>query len=183
MRIYTRRGDDGTTGLFHGGRVAKDAAGPEAYGAVDEAVSALGIARAAASGDLAAELLVIQRQLFVVAAELATNPVKRDLLENGVSKVSKAMIDGLEDRIDAVVAERGMPTEFIVPGGNPVAAAIDVARSIVRRSERRAVTWENESGATGSLVVAYLNRLADYLYMLARSVEGEWTPSRGGPDG
>ncbi len=183
MRIYTRRGDDGTTGLFHGGRVAKDAAGPEAYGAVDEAVSALGIARAAATDDLAAEILVIQRQLFVVAAELATNPVKRDLLENGVSRVSQPMIDGLEDRIDAVVAERGMPTEFIVPGGDPVAAAIDVARSIVRRAERRAVTLEGESGATGSLVVAYLNRLADYLYMLARSVEGEWTPSRGGPDG
>jgi cob(I)alamin adenosyltransferase len=93
------------------------------------------------------------------------------------------MIDGLEDRIDAVVAERGMPTEFIVPGGDPVGAAIDVARSIVRRAERRAVTLDGESGATGSLVVAYLNRLADYLYMLARSVEGEWTPSRGGPDG
>lgn len=183
MRIYTRRGDDGTTGLFHGGRVAKDAAGPEAYGAVDEAVSALGIARASASGDLATEILAIQRQLFVAAAELATNPVKRDMLENGVSKVSQPMIDGLEERIDAVVAERGMPTEFVVPGGNPVAAAIDAARSIVRRSERRAVTWEGESGAAGSLVVAYLNRLADYLYMLARSVEGEWTPSRGGPDG
>ncbi len=183
MRIYTRRGDDGTTGLFHGGRVAKDAAGPEAYGAVDEAVSALGIARAAATDDLAAEILAIQRQLFVVAAELATNPGKRDLLENGVSRVSQPMIDGLEDRIDAVVAERGMPTEFIVPGGDPVAAAIDVARSIVRRAERRAVTLAGESGATGSLVVAYLNRLADYLYMLVRSVEDEWTPSRGGPDG
>ena len=118
MRIYTRRGDDGTTGLFHGGRVAKDAAGPEAYGAVDEAVSALGVARAAATDDLAAEILAIQRQLFVVAAELATNPGKRDLLENGVSRVSTAMIDGLEDRIDGVVAERGMPTEFIVPGGD-----------------------------------------------------------------
>ncbi len=183
MRIYTRRGDDGTTGLFHGGRVAKDAAGPEAYGAVDEAVSALGIARAAASGDVATEILAVQRQLFVVAAELATNPVKRDMLENGVSRVNQSMIDALEERIDAIVADRGMPTEFVVPGGDPVAAAVDVARSIVRRSERRAVTWEGESGAEGSLVVAYLNRLADYLYMLARSIEGEWIPSRGAPDG
>lgn len=183
MRIYTRRGDDGTTGLFHGGRVAKDAAGPAAYGAVDEAVSALGMARASASGDLAAEILAVQRQLFVVAAELATNPLKRDMLENEVSRVSQSMIDGLEERIDAVVADHGMPSEFVVPGGDPVAAAIDVSRSIVRRSERRAVTWENDGGAEGSLVVAYLNRLADYLYMLARSVEGEWTPSRRGSDG
>ncbi|GMQ86040.1 MAG: cob(I)yrinic acid a,c-diamide adenosyltransferase [Acidimicrobiia bacterium] len=183
MRIYTRRGDDGTTGLFHGGRVTKDAAGPEAYGTVDEAVSALGVARAAASGAVADEILVVQRRLFVVAAELATDPVKGDKLESGVSRVSQPMIDDLEERIDAFVADRGMPTEFVVPGGDPVAAAIDVARSIVRRSERRAVTWQADVGAAGSLVVPYLNRLADYLYMFARSVEGEWTPSRGGPDG
>ena len=74
MKIYTKKGDDGTTGLFYGGRVPKDAAGPEAYGTVDEAVAALGVARATASGDVADELLRLQRQLFVVAAELATGP-------------------------------------------------------------------------------------------------------------
>lgn len=183
MRIYTRRGDDGSTGLFHGGRVAKDDAGPEAYGTVDEAVSLLGVARAGADEETAAALLVVQRQLFVVGAELATDPAKRDKLEDGVSRVDQPMVDGLESRIDEIVAGHDMPSEFIVPGGDPVAAAIDVARSVVRRAERRAVTWQREAGADASLVVVYLNRLADYLYVLARAVEGDWEPSRGEPDG
>ncbi len=179
MRIYTRRGDDGSTGLFYGGRVPKDGMGPEAYGAVDEAVSVLGTVRAAASGALADDVLAVQRQLFVVAAELATDPANREKLETGVSRVDQSMVDGLEERIDAIVAERGAPTEFIVPGGKPVAAAIDVARSVVRRAERRAVTWMREGGEESTtLVVVYLNRLGDYLYMLARSVEGEWVSSR-----
>lgn len=178
MRIYTRRGDDGSTGLFHGGRVPKDAVGPEAYGTVDEAVSALGTARASASGEVAEAILAVQRELFAAGAELATDPAKRDQLEDGVSRVDQSMVDGLEQRIDAIVAERGMPHEFVVPGEDPVAAALDLARSIVRRAERNAVTWTRESGAEDSLVVVYLNRLADYLYMLARSVEAEWMPSR-----
>jgi cob(I)alamin adenosyltransferase len=178
MRIYTRRGDDGSTGLFHGGRVTKDAVGPEAYGTVDEAVSALGTARAAASDAVADAVLAVQRGLFVVGAELATDPANRAKLEDGVSRVSQSMIDGLEARIDAIAEESGMPTEFIVPGESPVAASLDVARSVVRRAERRAVSWVEESGVEDSLVVVYLNRLADYLYMLARSVEDEWTPSR-----
>jgi cob(I)alamin adenosyltransferase len=178
MRIYTRRGDDGSTGLFHGGRVTKDAAGPEAYGTVDEAVSALGTARAAASDAVADAVLAVQRELFVAGAELATDPANRDKLEDAVSRVGQSMIDGLEARIDAIAAESGMPTEFIIPGESPVAAALDVARAVVRRAERRAVSWAEESAVEDSLVVVYLNRLADYLYMLARSVEGEWTPSR-----
>lgn len=178
MRIYTRRGDDGSTGLFHGGRLPKDAAGPEAYGTVDEAVSLLGVARSGADEETAAALLEVQRQLFVVGAELATDPAKRDQLRDGVSRVDQSMVDGLEDRIDAVVAGHDMPSEFIVPGGDPVAAAIDVARSVVRRAERRSVTWQREEDAAASLVVVYLNRLADYLYVLARAVEGEWVPSR-----
>ena len=182
MRIYTRRGDDGSTGLFHGGRVAKDEIGPEAYGTVDEAVSVLGVARASADAPVAEQLLAVQRQLFVVAAELATNPANRNKLEDKVSRVDQSMVDGLETRIDAIVDERGMPTEFIVPGGDPVAAWIDVARSVVRRAERRAVTWVHDGEVENSLVVVYLNRLADYLYMLARSAEGEWLPSRQGED-
>jgi cob(I)alamin adenosyltransferase len=182
MRIYTRRGDDGSTGLYHGGRVPKDAPGPEAYGTVDEAVSLLGVARAAADEEGAAAVLAVQRQLFVVGAELATDPARRDQLEGGVSRVDQSMVDGLEAKIDAIVAAYPMPAEFIVPGGDPAAAAIDVARSVVRRAERRAVTWQRSEGADASLVVAYLNRLADYLYVLARAVEGEWVPSRKEPD-
>jgi len=165
--------------LFHGGRVGKDSSGPEAYGTVDEAVSALGIVRAQGEPELATAVLEVQRDLFVVAAELATDPARRGLLEPGISRVEERMIKQLEERIDKIESDVGMPTEFIVPGGDPAAAAIDVARTIVRRAERRAVThlgYESDS-----LVVPYLNRLADYLYMLARAVESEWTPTRGEP--
>lgn len=178
MKIYTKKGDDGTTGLFYGGRVGKDAAGPEAYGTVDEAVAVLGVARAAAADAMAEELLRIQRQLFVVAAELATAPENRAKLEDGVSRVTSSMVSDLEAAIDQVVAAAGMPSEFIVPGGDPVGAAIDVARTVVRRAERRAVTYADAGGLESSQVVPYLNRLADYLYMLVRAAEGEWVPSR-----
>jgi cob(I)alamin adenosyltransferase len=178
MKIYTRRGDDGSTGLFHGGRVAKDETGPEAYGTVDEAVSALGVARAVASGELAEQILSVQRDLFVVAAELATSAERRGLLEPGVSLATAAMVVALEASIDELEAERGLPTEFIVPGGSPAAAALDLARTITRRAERRAVTHIRHSGVEDSFVVPYLNRLADYLYVLARSAEASWVPSR-----
>ena len=181
VKIYTRKGDDGTTGLFYGGRVGKDGTGPEAYGTVDEAVAALGVARAlAARSDsvLASRLLEIQRELFVVGAELATAPGNHAKLEPGVSRVHEPMVTGLEAAIDAIEAERGIPTEFVVPGENAVAAAIDVARTVVRRAERRAVAHARDAAVEGSLVVPYLNRLADYLWMAARAAEDAWTPSR-----
>lgn len=180
MRIYTRRGDDGTTGLFYGGRVAKNSDGPEAYGTVDEAVSFLGVARAQADAEMSQVILEVQRALFVVAAELATDPANHDRLEPGVSCVEVSMVKHLEARIDEIEAEVGMPTEFVVPGGDPVAAALDVARTVVRRAERAAVG--HLADHPESLVVPYLNRLADYLYMLSRAVEGEWTPTRGEPE-
>jgi cob(I)alamin adenosyltransferase len=178
VKIYTRGGDDGTTGLLFGGRVAKDQSGPEACGAVDEAVSALGVARAAASGAAAQSILEVQRDLFVAGAELATAVGKRSRLQPGVSLVTAAMVERLEAAIDALDAEVGTPTGFVVPGGNPAAAAVDQARSVVRRAERRAVAHLRAEGIEGSLVVPFLNRLGDYLYMLARAAEGEWTPSR-----
>ncbi len=181
MKIYTKKGDDGTTGLFYGGRVVKDDTGPEAYGTVDEANSAIGVARAiAVDADhvLAGRLLDIQRELFVVGAELATDPANHDKLEPGVSRTHADMVLQLERAIDAIVESRGMPTEFVVPGGNPLAAAIDVARTVVRRAERRAVAHTRTAGIEGSHVVPYLNRLADYLYMAARAAEADWTPSR-----
>lgn len=178
MKIYTRTGDDGSTGMLYGGRIAKDDTGPEAYGTVDEAVSALGVARALADGEFAATLLRVQRDLFVVGAELATGVENRDKLIDGVGSVTVSMVESLEKAIDEVVAEVGMPTEFIVPGGNPLAASLDYARSVVRRAERRAVTHCRAAGIDDSHAVPYLNRLADYLYMLARAAEGTWIPSR-----
>lgn len=178
MRIYTRKGDDGTTGLFMGGRVAKDDTGPEAYGSVDEAVSALGVARAAAGGTLAAEILELQRQLFVVGAELATLPENRDKLVAGVSLTTAEMVARLEHRLDELMDDVGAPTDFVVPGGSPVAAALDHARTVVRRAERRSVAHHRQIEVAGSQVVPYLNRLNDLLFMLARSAEREWTPTR-----
>ena len=178
MKIYTQKGDDGTTGLFMGGRVSKASLGPESYGTVDEAVSALGVARSLATGEIAEAILEIQRELFACAAELATDPARRDTLEDGVSRVGNAMVVALEARIDAVVAKRGLPDSFIVPGGSPVAAALDVARTVVRRAERRAVEYADAGGLDGSHVVPFLNRMADYVYVLARDSESEWAPSR-----
>jgi cob(I)alamin adenosyltransferase len=179
MKIYSGKGDDGTTGMLFGGRIAKDDTGPEAYGTVDEAVSALGVARAVAEDEQSDELLVdLERQLFVVGAELATLPENRSRLEAGASLVTRDMIDRLEAAIDGVTDRVGMPTVFVVPGGTPLAAALDQARSILRRAERRAVTHLREMEISDSLVVPYLNRVADYVYMLARAAEGTWLPSR-----
>lgn len=183
VKVYTKKGDDGSTGLFYGGRVAKDDTGPEAYGTTDEAVAALGVARvlaAATDPDLEGLLLDLQRQLFVVGAELATAPANHHKLQPGVSRVTAEMVVPLEEEIDRIEAERGMPTEFVVPGQNALAAALDVARTVVRRAERRAVSHTAAHGIEGSMVVPYLNRLADYLWMAAREAETTWEPSRGG---
>jgi cob(I)alamin adenosyltransferase len=179
-KVYTRTGDDGSTGLLYGGRVGKDAAGPAAYGAVDEAVSALGLARAEeARGSELDELLVrLERELFVVGAELATAPDRRDRLEPGVSLVTEAMVAALEPVIDDVTGRFEPPQEFVLPGENRVAAALDLARTIVRRAEREAVAAAHDGWLDDSHVVPYLNRLADLVYTLARWQEGAYRPVR-----
>ena len=178
MKIYTKTGDDGKTGLLYGGRVWKDDPGPEAYGAVDEAVSALGVARAVADGDLAVEILALERDLFVVGAELATAPDNRGKLVAGVSLTTDEMVGRLETVIDAVVEAHPLPQEFVVPGENPLEAALEMARATVRRAERRVTTYARSGGLEGSAVPVYLNRLADLLYVLARSASSTWQPTR-----
>ncbi|NNC91696.1 MAG: cob(I)yrinic acid a,c-diamide adenosyltransferase [Acidimicrobiia bacterium] len=178
MKIYTKTGDEGKTGLLYGGRVWKDDPGPEAYGAVDEAVSALGVARAVAGEDLAAEILALERDLFVVGAELATAPENRSKLEAGVSLTTGDMVTRLEALIDEVVAAHPLPQEFVVPGENPAEAALELARATVRRAERRVTTYARAGGLEGSVVPVYLNRLADLLYVLARSASTTWQPTR-----
>ena len=183
MKVYTKKGDDGSTGLLFGGRVLKDSSGPAAYGTADEAVAALGVARALAEETAIADtLLRIQRELFLVGAELATAPENQSKLKVGVTRIAPDMISALEDAIDEIEHRRGMPTEFVVPGENSLAAAIDVARTVVRRAEREAVTHVRTVGMTDSLVVPYLNRLADYLWMAARDAEVKWTSSKAGED-
>jgi cob(I)alamin adenosyltransferase len=182
-KIYTRKGDDGTTGLLYGGRVGKDSSGPDAYGAVDEAVSMLGLARAEAErgSELDGLLIRLQRELFVVGAELATEPANRAKLEPGVSRTTEAMVTALEPVIDDITARYDAPTEFVLPGENRIAAALDVARTVVRRAERQAVAAGREGWLPDSQVVPYLNRLADLVYTLARWQEGTFRPVRTRP--
>ena len=188
MRIYTRKGDDGTTGLLYGGeRVGKDSLRTDAYGTTDEVVSALGLARAAlgATTDrvearLAELILRLQRELFVVGAELATHRERRPRLTPGVSLVTAEMVTALEREIDELEAVAPQPTEFVLPGESLPGAALDLARSTARRAERRTVALAGEDALPGSYVVPYLNRLADLLFVMARAADGEFRPVRTG---
>jgi cob(I)alamin adenosyltransferase len=180
MRIYTRKGDTGTTGLLFGGdRISKADLRTDAYGTTDEAVSALGLARAALPGSPLADLVLrLQRELFVVGAELATHVEKRAKLTDGTSRVTAGMTTALELEIDALEAKHPMPAEFVIPGETLAGAAIDLARTTVRRAERRAVALGNAGGLPDSQVVPYLNRLADLLFVIARAADGGFRPVR-----
>ncbi len=176
-RVYTRKGDDGTTGLLYGGRVAKDSAAPSAYGDVDEAQAAIGLARVVADAELDAMLVGVQRDLWLVMAELACHPDKVDRLAESGSLATPAMVEALEKMIDEVSARFDPPTEFVVPGGDEVSARLDMARTVCRRAERTALSVATE----GSSVVPYLNRLSDLLWTLARWQEGTSTTAREAP--
>jgi cob(I)alamin adenosyltransferase len=186
VRIYTRKGDTGTTGLLFGGeRISKADLRADAYGTTDEAVSALGLARASmgASTDRTeahlTELTVrLQRELFVVGAELATHPDRRERLTPGTSLVTAEMVSALESEIDALESGMAMPTEFVVPGESLPGAGFDLARTTVRRAERRAVALTEAGDLPDSQVVPYLNRLADLLWVMARAADGGFVPVR-----
>ncbi|MGH9028368.1 MAG: cob(I)yrinic acid a,c-diamide adenosyltransferase [Acidimicrobiales bacterium] len=177
VRIYTRKGDDGTTGLLYGGRVRKDSPPIEANGAVDEAQSVLGLARAESEpgSELADLLLTLERDLWVLMAEVATSPERRERLTAGQTLVTQEMVDRLEAHIDDLGGRFEMPNEFVVPGQNRVSAALDVARTVVRRAERLVAT---APPSADSLVGTYLNRLSDLLWTMARWQEGEHLTAR-----
>jgi cob(I)alamin adenosyltransferase len=169
VKIYTRKGDDGTTSLWYGGRVDKSDARTEAYGALDEATSALGIARALAADDrLAADLLHLQSDLFVAGAELATAPEARGRLQAGVSRLDEDMVPWLEEAIDHYMAQVDLPPKFVIPGGTHLSAQLDVARAVLRRAERRIVALSREQDLGDSVVVVFVNRASDLLFAMAR---------------
>jgi cob(I)alamin adenosyltransferase len=172
-RVYTGKGDDGSTGLLFGGRVPKDHLLPEAYGTVDEAQAAIGLARAATErgSELDVALVEVERDLYVLMAELATQPENRSKLTDGQTRVTGEMVDALSDRTDDLASRFDFPTEFVVPGQNELSARLDVARTIVRRAERRALP----AAAEGSHAVPYLNRLSSLLWTAARWVEADDT--------
>jgi cob(I)alamin adenosyltransferase len=173
--VATGKGDDGTTGLLYGGRIAKDDPRTEAYGAVDEAVAVLGVARVALTQARLAELsdlvLRYQRELFVVGAELATNPTAVDRLQDGVTRVSEEMLNGVETDLARWEATVKMPREFIVPGETWASAELEVARTVLRRAERRIVALDRAVELDSPWVGPYVNRLADLLWVLARAAE------------
>lgn len=185
--VATGRGDDGTTGLLFGGeRVRKDDPRTEAYGTVDELIASLGIARAGLGlkqqygvlppgfAGLAELILRFQRELFVVGAELATNPTPeaRAKQQDGVTRVSAAMVEGVDEVLRAQESRIELPREFVVPGETHVSAALEVARTVARRAERHAVALAATDPAIAeSHLLPYLNRLADLLWILARVAE------------
>ena len=168
-RVYTKFGDQGETSLLYGGRVSKNNLHTEAYGITDEAVSAMGLARAMTSDPRVKDVLRdLQRELFTIAAELATDPDKYDLFHQHFQPVTEEMVQNLESTIDSLEEGVEMPKVFILPGGSPTSAAIDLARCIIRTSERRVVALHEAGRLTNQLIIAYLNRLGDLLFVLAR---------------
>lgn len=169
MKIYTKTGDKGQTSLYRGGRVAKDAPRLEAYGTLDEANSVLGLAIAQLpdsgwAADVRAELRRVQSDLFGLGAQLATKGN-----EKPAWYVREEDVTALERAIDRMEAELPPLTTFILPGGHPAGATLHVARTVARRAERAVVGVQHDE-ALDPLILGYLNRLSDYLFVLARFV-------------
>jgi cob(I)alamin adenosyltransferase len=171
VKIYTKKGDDGSTSLWYGGRVPKDHVRTEAYGSIDEANSALGIARSLCAEnqrDLFSTILSLQQELFVAGAELATAPEAAERLEDGVSRVTDGMVEALEVDIDRFMNQVNLPPQFVIPGGTPLSAHLDLARTMIRRAERRVVELRDAEGLASEAVLRYLNRASDLVFALAR---------------
>jgi cob(I)alamin adenosyltransferase len=187
-KIYTRTGDDGTTGLLFGKRVPKDHPMIEANGAVDEAQAVIGVARAEAErgSELDSMLVELEREMWVLMSEIATAPEDRSKLQAGKSLVTAEMVLALEERIDDLKARTDVPADFVVPGQDRTSALLDQARTVVRRAERlfisgRKATEPGGSVPDDSMVGQYLNRLSDLLWTAARWQEGVHQLARQGP--
>jgi cob(I)alamin adenosyltransferase len=170
-RIYTRKGDDGTTSLWYGGRVAKTDARTEAYGSIDEAGAALGVARALCGPDedeLAADILRLQRELFIAGAELATAPEAEKRLQEGISRIDDEMVSALEPIIDRYMDRVELPPKFVIAGGTRLSAQLDTARTVIRRAERRVVALMEEGQLASEAPMRYLNRASDLVFAMAR---------------
>jgi cob(I)alamin adenosyltransferase len=176
VKIYTKKGDDGTTSLWYGGRVPKHHGRTSAYGALDEACSQLGVARALCGPEqagLATDILRLQDDLFVAGAELATAPEAAGRLEDGISRTTEEMVSELEERIDHYMEQVELPPKFVIPGGNQLSAQLDVARTTIRRAERQISALREAGELASETVIHFVNRASDYAYALARFADVE----------
>ena len=174
MRIYTRTGDGGETGLLFGGRVSKSDPRCEAYGSIDEAISAMGLARALCKEPRVKEVLLqVQREMFTVGSELATSPSRYARAEAESLVVTSDMVARLEGLIDEIAANACIANVFVVPGGSAGSGALDLARSLVRTGERRVVALFESDEQGNPEVLRYLNRASDLLFVLARFEDRE----------
>jgi len=188
VKIYTKKGDDGTTGLLYGGRVRKDDLRTELNGTLDETVSALGLARAGGLVPRVETIVIrLQREMFMVGAQVATSAENQPKLQEGVSKVSRSMTERAEADIDSLLEEHPLPQEFLLPGASAGSAGLDLARTTVRRAERQAVAMDANGLIPDREILRYLNRVSDLLFALARYEEAERgraaEPSRERPSG
>jgi cob(I)alamin adenosyltransferase len=174
MKTFNKKGDTGETSLLFGRRVAKNSVRCEAYGTLDEAISALGIARHSVTKSRTIEIIVkIQQELFKVNAELATLSEDYDKLAEKFGLINDGMVSELEKIINEIEAKVELPRSFIIPGANQGSAWLDLVRTIIRRAERRVVTLKQNNEIKNDALLSYLNRLADVLFILARYEESE----------
>ena len=173
-KVTTKTGDNGTTGLLFGGRVLKSDARVEAFGTIDEAVSSLGLARALISDPEVKSIVeTLQRDLFIVAAELATLEPNRDQLVETNNVVNESMVQKVEELTDSLKENLNLPNAFVVPGDSPESSAIDVSRTLIRKAERRAVALYENKHIQNRDLLRYLNRASDLAYVIGRYLDRE----------
>ncbi len=176
VKIYTKKGDDGTTGLWYGGRVEKSGTRTDAYGTLDEACSALGVARSLCGQDereMYDDILALQNELFVAGAELATAPEAAGRLEDGISRITADMTDSLDAEIDKYMDQVDLPPQFVIPGGTALSAHLDVARTMIRRAERKVVKIQLDNELASGEILRFLNRASDLCFAMARFADVE----------
>lgn len=177
MKIYTKQGDEGETSLLYGGRTSKTDPRVTAYGTLDEAISAMGMARAACSDEwVKSRLFEAQRDLFTVMSELAAAPSEHEKFKKHFKSITSERTASLEALVDEIDARIKLPRSFVIPGASKGSAAIDFARAVVRRAERDIIALGRVSSLMNPEILKYVNRCSDALFMLARYEDRDLSP-------
>ena len=178
MKIYSRTGDDGTTGLFLGGRVPKNDLRCETNGEIDFAISAMGMARSLSKKDWTKNILLkIQRDLYTVSSELAVDTEKYNSFKKDFITIDENYVQRIEEWIDELTQMISIPNKFIIPGDSLISSTLDLARSSIRTAERRIVELQDEAKLNNQRILKYVNRVSDLLFTLARYEDSEISPT------